>query len=87
MLHSDDIIPTLKIQKITAMLSVVYIVFLCGRLLLSAACDYQLVKGRAQITGAFQMFVFSMHFSERSSMFQRETGDLSLFFPPIFKAS
>lgn len=64
------------------MLSVMYIVFLCGLLLLSAACDYQLVRGRAQITGTFQKLVFSMHFSEGSSMFQREAGDFS-FFPNI----
>ena len=86
MLHSDDIIPTLKIQKLIEMLSVMYIVCLCGLLLLSAACDCQLVRGRAQITGTFQMFVFSMHFSEGSSMFQKEAGEFSLF-SPIFRAS
>lgn len=63
------------------MLSVMYIAFLCGLLLLSAACDYQLVRGRAQITDTFQMFVFSMHFLGGSSMFQME-ADFSLFFPP-----
>lgn len=73
--HSDDIIPTLTIQKIIEMLSVMDLVFLCGLLLLPAACGYQLVRGRAEITGTFQMFVFPTHFSEGNSMFQREAVD------------
>lgn len=79
-LHSDDIIPTLKTQKNPVeMLSVMYIVFLCGLLLLTAACNYLLGRGRAQITGLFHVFVFSMHLSEGSGMFQRESGDFSPF--------
>lgn len=58
-----------KKKRIIEMLSVTYIVFLCGLQLLSAACDYQLVRGRARITDTFQMFVFSMHFSKRSRRF------------------